>query len=364
MNTVSRATAYAALAEIFRPPSKQPAESNSAGELLAALETLDGSLAQQWRTALASGREEPSTIDLAQIYNRLFVGPMPPLAHPYESVYRTPGGRLMGEVTMIVIRAYAEAGLVLADDCRDLPDHVSVELEFMAFLAIEEAAANDDNDQALEISCLTRQVSFLRNHLVHWIPYFCHRVISAEPESFYGRAAVILAAFVVSDLDRTMEAWHYLAPPVTPVTDLHVERQVGVWKVALRDERPFPCTLCGICTEVCRPNAVRLIKSEWKSELFFDPASCNGCGYCVKFCPERILRVESMTTNGSENPKRRLAASAIAPCVKCGMPLIAEVMLNRILERFRCRKGKPADEEAMHLCHACKVGLTIRSNIP
>jgi TorA maturation chaperone TorD/Pyruvate/2-oxoacid:ferredoxin oxidoreductase delta subunit len=360
MNTITRATIYAALAAIYRPPFVQPAGTDPAGELLTALEALDGGLDHTWRMALTSTRQTEVPLDeLARTYDRLFVGPLPPLAHPYESVYRTLEGRLMGEVTMQVIQAYAEAGVVLADGFRDLPDHVAVELEFMAYLAGEEAAARTGGDEALVVTHLSRQAAFLRDHLTRWIPHFCHRVTEADPDGYYAQAAVTLAAFIVYDLDVATAAWQSLASPITSATSPPINRQVGIWKVAFRPERSFlPCTLCNICTEVCRPNALQLAKDKWEIALIFDPARCDGCGYCVKYCPERILRVDPVATaNGSNGQARQLAASAIAPCAKCGTPLVPEVMVQRILERFRRQKGDPADEAAMRLCHACKIGM-------
>jgi TorA maturation chaperone TorD/Pyruvate/2-oxoacid:ferredoxin oxidoreductase delta subunit len=362
MNTVTRATIYAALAATFRPPFVQPAESVPASELLTALEALAGSLAHTWRMALTSTQRTESPLDeLARIYDRLFVGPLPPLVHPYESVYRTLEGRLMGEVTMQVIQSYAEAGVALADGFRDLPDHVAVELEFMAYLAGEEAAARAGGDEALVVTHLLRQVAFLRDHLTRWIPHFCHRVTEADPDGYYGQAAVTLAAFIVYDLDLATAAWQSLAFPITSATSPPVNRQVGIWKVAFRPERSFiPCTLCNICTEVCHPNALQLAKDKWEIALIFDPARCDGCDYCIKYCPESILRLDNVATaNGSNDRTTQLAVSAIAPCAKCGTPLVPEVMLQRILERFRRQKGDPADEAAMRLCHACKIGVAV-----
>ncbi|MFQ5420898.1 MAG: NADH-quinone oxidoreductase subunit I, partial [Anaerolineae bacterium] len=127
--------------------------------------------------------------------------------------------------------------------------------------------------------------------------------------------------------------------------------------VGLRPERRFiSCTLCGICAQVCRPDALCLVQDEGEIELVFDPACCDGCGYCVKYCPERILRVWETAVNGHHPRQEQLAASTIVPCAGCGTPLAAEAMLNRILERFRRQQGDPADEAAMYLCHVCKVG--------
>jgi TorA maturation chaperone TorD/ferredoxin len=385
MNPLTRATAYAALAAIFRPPSLfSPAGigSDPAGTLLAALEAMDAGLVRTWTKALTLGRQsrpnngsaepflnkvEGLATSLTQTYNRLFVGPQPPLAHPYESVYRTPNGRLMGDVTMQVVQAYAEAGLALADGRHDMPDHVAVELEFMAYLAGEEAKARSNGNEALVGTWLSRQVDFLRDHLTCWIPQFCHHVVKADPGGYYGQATTTLAAFVLFDLNHTNAAWltlrssQSLSPLTGSVACPLIEQQFGKWQVSFHPKRKIPCTLCGICAQVCRPRALRFVQKEWEVELTFDPARCDGCGYCRKYCPERILCVDPAPTGVNDRQARQLAASALVPCASCGASVAPEAMLNRILERFRRRKGDPADEAAIHLCHACKSS-TVAAN--
>ncbi|MFQ5922933.1 MAG: molecular chaperone TorD family protein, partial [Anaerolineales bacterium] len=292
-------------------------------------------------------------------------GPFP-AAHPYESVYRTPDNRLMGEVTTHVRRAYAEAGLAIADGYHEMPDHVSVELEFMAWLANEEAVASEDSDVDVISFFVERQAAFLQAHLSRWIPEFCHRVVIANKSKFYSRAAAVLAAFVVLDLEKTQVRWQALRDKDEIRTPITVDRPVGVWWVGFREERPSFCTLCGICTEVCRPAALSLDKSQWDVELKFDAARCDGCGYCVDYCPERILKVESATRRRNTDAEpRQLAHSAIHPCRKCGKPVVPEALLAKVVQRFRRRQGSPADEASMYLCAACKPGTALeqRSSI-
>jgi TorA maturation chaperone TorD/Pyruvate/2-oxoacid:ferredoxin oxidoreductase delta subunit len=328
--------------------------------LLGALKVLDGALALAWKSVLPpeDGTGSPPNGDLTGAHNRLFVGPLPPLAHPYESVYRTPEARLMGEVTTQVRRAYAEAGLAIAEECRQLPDHLTIELEFMAFLANEEANALEQRNDDLACAILERQAAFLRDHLTRWVPEFSHRVVSAGESDFYSTAATTLAAFVVQDLARTQARLQGLRGDDESHDREPPKRPVGEWSVVVRRERPSHCTLCRICTEVCRPAALRMEKNRWEVALVFDSAQCDGCGYCVEYCPERILRVEPTTAQHAvpKDAPEQLAHSAILPCTGCGNPLVAEAMLAKVLERFRRQKGDPEDEASMYLCHSCKLG--------
>jgi MinD superfamily P-loop ATPase len=44
------------------------------------------------------------------------------------------------------------------------------------------------------------------------------------------------------------------------------------------------CTQCGLCTEVCRFNAI--------DNGVVDPVSCEGCGFCSHICPEDAITME------------------------------------------------------------------------
>lgn len=365
MDPIIRAGVYSALASIFRPAPIHTADFDPVNELKKALKNLNGNNPHKLKTIELSELGEVSSSDNSILtYNRLFVGPQPQRAHPYESVYRSPDGIVMGEATMQVVRAYTEAGLVLGDDCRELPDHIYIELEFMAYLAREEALARANEDENSAVTHLRRQMVFLRDHLTCWVPYFCNRVIEADPNGYYGQVAVFLADFIVRDVQHTTKAWLNITKSQSPTTAPDEERDVGGdWKVIFRPERKIPCTLCGICTEVCQPGALDLVKSEWEIELFFNQSKCSGCEYCAKYCPERILRVVH-TDSGSDKVNQgpnQMANSSVTPCKNCGRPLISESLLTRVLERFRRQKGDPNEEATMHLCHACKVSFAARA---
>lgn len=44
------------------------------------------------------------------------------------------------------------------------------------------------------------------------------------------------------------------------------------------------CTQCGLCTEICRFNAI--------DNGRVDPISCEGCGFCFHICPESAIMME------------------------------------------------------------------------
>ncbi len=57
--------------------------------------------------------------------------------------------------------------------------------------------------------------------------------------------------------------------------------------------RPEDCIACGECFNLCRFNAVRQGKSGTDEAPFsIDPLACEGCGVCVRFCPEKAIDFE------------------------------------------------------------------------
>lgn len=134
-------------------------------------------------------------------YHRLFVGPGPLPAPPYESVYRE-GWRVMGETTREAERQYAAAGYTLDPSLAELPDHAAAELVFMAVLCEEEATAWEAEDVSAALAWLEREKAFLRDHLVQWIPAFCDGLVTSTEAPFYRQVAVALKEFVGLDAER------------------------------------------------------------------------------------------------------------------------------------------------------------------
>ena len=78
------------------------------------------------------------TEELLDEYERLFVGPGRTPCPPYESLWlggqpRLEQGRLMGAASVAVADLYRGLGLDVAAAAHELPDHVAIELEALAF---------------------------------------------------------------------------------------------------------------------------------------------------------------------------------------------------------------------------------------
>lgn len=135
----------------------------------------------------AAHASEPEA--LLEEYERLLVGPGRVPCAPYESLWRDDvprreQGRLMGDVAEDVARIYREIGLHVRADAHELPDHIAVEWEALAY-ALEQGA----DDAADELT---------RAHLAVWIGPFCTAVAAATQEPFYAALAEVTSAWTVA----------------------------------------------------------------------------------------------------------------------------------------------------------------------
>ena len=271
-------------------------------------------------------------------YARLFVGPGRPVAHPYESVYRE--GRVMGDCTLAVRQSYVAEGL--APEGHSLPDHVAVELEFMAHLARREAEARERGDEEGALVYLRQQEAFLSEHLSRWLPRFCQRVLAGEAHPFYADLAQRTWQYVAQDMAQ-VRAWLRAGEPAD---------EWGHWTVAVESE----CTLCGLCVRLCSQGALRLTQDEGEVCLLFDPSPCDGCAACQQWCPEGAMTVEPSTEGEGQLV---LVRSPLITCPGCGRPYLSAVLLNRVMEQAA------GDDEGLRrrlaLCPACKASSPITS---
>jgi len=122
-------------------------------------------------------------------YTYLFINAVPHVpAPPYASAYMGEG-LLMGEPAEAAVRAYRQAGLVLAEDYHDLPDHLAAELEFLAWLGEQAVAAYEVGDEEQARTWIAQQQAFLQQQVQPWLPAFCRRVEKAARIPFYRELA-------------------------------------------------------------------------------------------------------------------------------------------------------------------------------
>jgi TorA maturation chaperone TorD len=146
--------------------------------------------------------EEELLEDMAVEYTRLFLGPGKHIS-PHESVHHqrddTQQGQLWGESTVEVKKFIESSGLDYRSEYRGLPDHISVELEFMQQVTLREEQAWREDDRDGALYCLKIEKEFIEEHLIRWIPIFCEKVIREAELPFYREMAALARDFMESE---------------------------------------------------------------------------------------------------------------------------------------------------------------------
>ncbi len=198
----ARSESYRLLAACFYPP-----DGSWLDEQETFFEDLNGVLnpvcpeAAELSLHLKQAVGQSELAELSIEYARLFVGPFELLAPPYGSIYLERQRQVMGDSTMAVLKMYQEYGLKIADDFKELPDHVAVELEFMYYLSYKEIEALQQADQENALSCFSAQKQFMNLALKGFIPPFCKKINIETAHRFYSSLADCVLTFVQHDYD-------------------------------------------------------------------------------------------------------------------------------------------------------------------
>lgn len=150
---------------------------------------------------LSTDHDDP-LLDLAIDFVRVFIGhgnTAYSAAYPFESVYTSEKRLLMQEARDEIIRAYAEAGLVLSKDWKDPEDHIALELEYMQIMSrrAKEALEASNDDEALEL--LGKQKAFLLRHIVSWVPMMTSDMRRFAKTNLYQGLSFVTEGFLEQD---------------------------------------------------------------------------------------------------------------------------------------------------------------------
>lgn len=124
-------------------------------------------------------------------YNRLFYGPGPMLAPPYESVHRSDEHLVFELETMQVRAAYAEFDLAAPRLNKEPDDHLGLELGFLGTLCVRAMDAIDAGDDAELFRVLTGVQEFLDAHLLEWGPQCLTQAAEGATTFFYQGVAAL-----------------------------------------------------------------------------------------------------------------------------------------------------------------------------
>jgi TorA maturation chaperone TorD len=159
----------------------------------------------KWESDFLQKPEEELLDDLAVEYARLFLGPGKHIS-PHESVHLPSGegqsSQLWGESTVEVKKFIESSGLEYKSEYTGLPDHISVELEFMEQVTLREEQAWKEEDKDGAFHCLNMEKRFMEEHLILWIPIFCEKVMEEAESFFYRDMAALTKNFVEFDKEE------------------------------------------------------------------------------------------------------------------------------------------------------------------
>lgn len=165
--------------------------------------------------------------DLAVEYTRLFLGPGRHIS-PHESVQLKRGsGILWGAETAAVRDAYRAAGYDLGETETDIPDHLSVELDFLSLLAKQEAQAWTDQDLDDVAKFLHLQHDFISRHLGKWAAAFCAKVTEQAEFAFYPAFADLLRGYLAGAKAEIVNRLNSIGVGVQTVSGISNDKHLG-----------------------------------------------------------------------------------------------------------------------------------------
>ncbi|MBS1252499.1 MAG: Selenate reductase assembly chaperone protein [Anaerolineales bacterium] len=302
-DAVAGAELYAALAEALGQPPPWLAEAGRNWPLfeaaVGAAQHLGSETARRGAEALAAIPPEPLKTRRRR-YRQLFAGPGRPRLWLYESMYVD--GRLLGPVAFAVQRIYEAAGLEV--EGAELPDHASLELAFLGWLAEQEAA---HPTQAGDWQQLARR--FMQRHAGRWLPDL-GRALAASGDSVYAPIGQLLADWL-TEAERPRQRGKMPSCPTLPAIP-----QTEV------------CALCGFCAQVCPTQALIVRETDAETGLVLIPSACVGCGKCERVCDFSALRLEEPSSDAAGPVALRVSHRAM--CAGCGQPTVSRAELKAI----------------------------------
>jgi TorA maturation chaperone TorD len=145
--------------------------------------------------------------ELQQEFHDLFTVPLGRYVTPYEAVYRDERlvgeervrGLLMGPSTVAVLQAYRDSGFAVSPQCKELPDHIGVELSFLSSLCDRERQRWEARDAPAARLFLTHELRFLEDHLLRWVPELARRTAANARTLFFQGIACLTEEFIQAD---------------------------------------------------------------------------------------------------------------------------------------------------------------------
>src|SRR5450759_496065 len=309
MNETLRSDLYSAFAEVLSDPPDWLALPGSEWPLvtIATGVAINSTNARQAIERMKGIPPEPIAIRQER-YNALFSGPGRPRFWLHESLYRS--GKLLDSDTIDIEGIYRSAGLEIVG--AELPDHVSLELAFLGYVANQQVISDQQSGIWGEI-----EQNFIKAHAGMWLPAL-GRDLADSGDEVYAPIGQMLAGWFMGSRQPVNQG--YFLP-------------TGVWSpVLLKVDK---CSLCGFCMQVCPRGVLRIQEDSRETVLLRSGRSCSGCGKCVRICPAQGLKLDKLNPGAEISGETVvLRSSPRACCPNCGQPTVSQAELESIVEQI------------------------------
>lgn len=199
---------YGLLAECFAYPDEDLVESIRGGGLRGQIERMSGVVDPQLLSGLdLAPLASPDAMlePLAVEYTRLFeAGVQGARCSLNGGVQLGPQMKVMEEV----VRYYNHFGLTMTGDNKELPDHLTAELNFLHFLAFGEHQLEADGRSPADYQRAQRD--FIARHPGRWLPVMWRKLERMNPVPLFGVLTQVLMRLLEHEQAR-LEGLHGVA---------------------------------------------------------------------------------------------------------------------------------------------------------
>lgn len=201
-----RASCYRLLAQLyFRPLNSKQIEALASMDIKALSQDTSSLFAEGYNDLYQSLRLRHSGTheELAADYTGVFYGIRTfhgRTAQPFQSLYQSSMGSLMGEARSVVYRQFKSEALRVPDGT-DLPeDHLSFLFEYMALLCDKTVDALHEGDMDRAVCLIERQRSFFNEHILSWLSDFIALAEQLVETRFYRSVLKLTCCFADGEL--------------------------------------------------------------------------------------------------------------------------------------------------------------------
>jgi len=194
--TAARSELYGLLADALEFPSKEFHADVQAGEFAERVAALVSALPYNLPEPIDTSAlvEDAGYVEFQGEYMRLFdIGAVRPPCPLYGGEWGGARKRSMEEA----LRFYRFFGLKVDEGAHELPDHVTLEFEFMQVMAFAEGSARARGTDTVPL--LRAQRDFLERHPGKWWPMLRRKLPAQNPSAFYATLASLTGAVLAGD---------------------------------------------------------------------------------------------------------------------------------------------------------------------